>query len=424
VSTPFIRPYLSVGFQTSTFAASLTQHASVLVENSVCEGSRLAYKLAWPRWRLFLHQVFELSAAPDTPDCTYVPRAISPHNMSMLLGMFCAWMVKVLTLSAARTLVMLTALRYHLTKRNGDVTQFDSAHLQAVRRGLRHMPALPDAPEHLGNRRVPVTLEIVMHIHELHMRRPDVLANLAHATAVVLAFSCLFRPSEYLWGTRSNTHVLTAGQFEFECYDPATIGYGETSLVTMANMRGVAWERVIQMRITIHTAKNINRRNGAKMWFSAVDASNLHLVRAMYDWAHAVQLDDKHPVFSWLPLPLIGPHYPGRRPTPAHRREYLWYKDMTASIKKAARFFGFDDKQFSCHGLRVGGATLLRAAGADDGYICLMGRWRSLPACLSYQEVTTHAHDQMAALLFTPGIYTSRDLRLQYSLPRFSSEGG
>jgi hypothetical protein len=416
VSASLFYSYLSVGATTSTFAAELTDRSAQFVEDSVCEGSRRAYKLAWPRWRLFLHQLFELSAAPDTPDCTYVPRAISPHNMSMLLGMFCAWMVTVLTLSAARTLVMLSALKYHLNKRNRDVTQFDSAHMQAVRRGLRNQPPNPSASG-TSNRRVPVTLEIVLHIHQLYMRRPTVLANLAHATAVILAFSCLFCPLEYLWGTRTNTHVLKAGQFEFECY-PLN-GIGETTLITMANMRGVSWERVVQMRISITSAKNISRRTGAKMWFSAIDTSNLHLVRAMFDWAQTAQLDDDQPVFSWLP----PSHCPWHLPTPADRRVYLVYKDMTASIKKAARFFGFDDKQFGCHGLRVGGATLLRAAGADDGYICLIGRWRSLPACLSYQEVTTRAHDQIAALLFTPGIYTSRDLRLQYSLPRFSSDG-
>jgi hypothetical protein len=68
----------------------------------------------------------------------------------------------------------------------------------------------------------------------------------------------------------------------------------------------------------------------------------------------------------------------------------------------------------------VRGATHLRAAGADDGFICLMGRWRSLPACLSYQEVSTAAHDRMGALLMTPGVYTTRDLRLQYVLPQLT----
>jgi hypothetical protein len=49
-----------------------------------------------------------------------------------------------------------------------------------------------------------------------------------------------------------------------------------------------------------------------------------------------------------------------------------------------------------------------------------MGRWKSLPACLGYQETSTRAHDRMQALLMTPGLYTNRDLHLQYTLPRYS----
>ncbi|KAJ1392066.1 hypothetical protein B484DRAFT_340725 [Ochromonadaceae sp. CCMP2298] len=129
----------------------------------------------------------------------------------------------------------------------------------------------------------------------------------------------------------------------------------------------------------------------------------------MFDWSHQSSPVATAPIFSWP------------TPTSATQREHLWYREFHHDIRDAAAHFGFDQTQFGCHGIRVGGATLLRAAGADDGYICLMGRWRSLPACLAYQETSTNAHDQMASLLLTPGIYTVRDLRLQYVLPRVTS---
>ncbi|KAJ1406230.1 hypothetical protein B484DRAFT_337603 [Ochromonadaceae sp. CCMP2298] len=133
----------------------------------------------------------------------------------------------------------------------------------------------------------------------------------------------------------------------------------------------------------------------------------------MYDWAQFTAALDTAAVFSWR----TGNTNSTSRPS---TRECLLYRDFHDTIKRTAAHFNFDSTQFGCHGVRVGGATHLRAAGADDGYICLMGRWRSLPACLSYQEVSTAAHDRMAALLMTPGVYTTRDLRLQYVLPQLT----
>jgi hypothetical protein len=93
------------------------------------------------------------------------------------------------------------------------------------------------------------------------------------------------------------------------------------------------------------------------------------------------------------------------------------YADFTKVVKYAATLFGFAPDLFGGQSIRVGGATLLRAAGATDGEICLMGRWKSLPACLGYQEVSTATHDRMLNMLLTTGAYTNRDIRLQYRLP-------
>ncbi|KAJ1412179.1 hypothetical protein B484DRAFT_335900 [Ochromonadaceae sp. CCMP2298] len=135
----------------------------------------------------------------------------------------------------------------------------------------------------------------------------------------------------------------------------------------------------------------------------------------MYDWAQFTHALDTAAVFSWCSRSTS--HASSNLPS---SRECLLYRDFHEVVKRTATPFDFDSTQFGCHGVRVGGATHLRAAGADDGFICLMGRWRSLPACLSYQEVSTAAHDRMAALLMTPGVYTTRDLRLQYVLPQLT----
>jgi hypothetical protein len=96
---------------------------------------------------------------------------------------------------------------------------------------------------------------------------------------------------------------------------------------------------------------------------------------------------------------------------------------MQKTIKEMAVAFGFSPERFGCHGLRIGGACLLRAAGAKDSFILLMGRWKSLPACLNYQEASTADYDRMLSLLCTMGLYTSRDLRIRYPRPRHEPIG-
>ena len=65
----------------------------------------------------------------------------------------------------------------------------------------------------------------------------------------------------------------------------------------------------------------------------------------------------------------------------------LTYAVMRLAVKAAAMRLGVDPSKFSLHSLRIGGACALRAAGAPLSMILFMGRWKSAPACLSYQVV-------------------------------------
>jgi hypothetical protein len=44
--------------------------------------------------------------------------------------------------------------------------------------------------------------------------------------------------------------------------------------------------------------------------------------------------------------------------------------------------------------------------------ILFMGRWKSAPACLSYQVVGVHEYDRAMDYLLTPGVLTIADVEL------------
>jgi hypothetical protein len=368
----------------------------------VSEGTRRSYATVWPRWCTFLHTLFEVAADPDTPEEAYIPRKLSTHDLARLVGWFAAYMLTELQLKPARIQHEMAALRFQFITRRADIAAFQAEHIKAIRRGLTQTE--PEGPQVL-HRRLPVTLEMVLHIYHDYSHRSTPYRR-ASAAAMIMSFCCLFRPSEYLWGTRSGArHVLKAAQLEFECRD---LQGHNTTFLSLTAIHGVPWSRVVLLRINMLSAKNIPWRTGARLWFSATDTTTLNLVRVMYNWAQFSVAVPTAPVFSWA------------SPTDPSKRVYLNYRDFHQLIRRTAGRFGFNPTQFGCQGVRAGGATLLRAAGANDGFICLMGRWRSLPSCLRYQEVTTAAHDQMAILLMTPGLYSNRDLRLQYCLPSIS----
>lgn len=73
-------------------------------------------------------------------------------------------------------------------------------------------------------------------------------------------------------------------------------------------------------------------------------------------------------------------------------------KDMSATIKEAARESSMDPARFSTHSVRVGGATALLNAGADRLAIKVMGRWLS-SAFEEYPVLTAQGSSGLSKLM-------------------------
>ena len=57
----------------------------------------------------------------------------------------------------------------------------------------------------------------------------------------------------------------------------------------------------------------------------------------------------------------------------------------------------------------------MRAVGAPLSMILFMGRWKSVPACLSYQVVGVHEYDRAMDYLRTPGVLSIADVELLHT---------
>ena len=223
---------------------------------------------------------------------------------------------------------------------------------------------------------------------------------------VALAFRCgfchLLRASEYLnpSGSKLSRHCILAKHVLFQY----RTGLDEMRLVSGADLRRlrIPYERVTVYKITVPSAKNDVYRTGRFHFGSAHrPVDGVDICRELYAHAVSTTLLPDDPFFSMR--------------TSGGSRQVLTYAVMRQAVKAAAIRLGVDPTKFSLHSLRIGGACALRATGAPLSMILFMGRWKSAPACLSYQVVGVNEYDRAMDYLRKPGVLSIADVELLHT---------
>lgn len=310
----------------------------------------------------------------------------------MVLAMFAHYLQYDLRYSAEATSGHLAGLRYHFKCRFCAVDAFDSPHLKACRRALFLDPEAYHPPK---RQTLPMTLEMVLSLTR-HFTSPSLRKRII-VVATALAFCCLLRPSEYCQPQPGeNEHTIRAAQVLFEWRRPAP--YGSTFHSADALPPAFVFSQCASVKIVFLTAKNKDLRSAESLWFSAHTGARIDLPLILFGWARAAHLQASDPFVAYRPSP--------------HSLECLQYGRFNKILKYTARLFGLDPGRYACHALRVGGASLLKAAGVDNDTIMAMGRWLSLPSCLGYQAPSSATNDRILHILGTPGPFTVRDVLL------------
>jgi hypothetical protein len=88
------------------------------------------------------------------------------------------------------------------------------------------------------------------------------------------------------------------------------------------------------------------------------------------------------------------------------------YARVATAIKSCAAHFKLDPHNYGTYSARVGGACTLRAGGASDSTIQMMGRWKNMDSCLTYQESSVREYDEVQRILCDLSVHTAEDVRL------------
>jgi hypothetical protein len=217
------------------------------------------------------------------------------------------------------------------------------------------------------------------------------------SVAAALGFFGLFRVSELI----ANQDALLLGQdHALRTNDVSfTLKKGNFT-INFCDIHKYQFGEIASMKVTLQSAKNDQKRTGHNLLFtSALPQGSLNIVQVVYDWAHTARL---HPGAILMSL------------WDATSRSYiqLKYTELRDAIKATARAFDFEQCQFSCHSLRIGGASALRAGGAPDSLIQLLGRWHSMSTSLAYQASSSNEFFRMQATLASSQNYTADVVRL------------
>jgi len=259
----------------------------------------------------------------------------------------------------------------------------------------------------LTARKLPFTVSMLRDL-VLHETANGSMLGQMIASAAQLGLFCLFRSSEYVGNHRggpgNQCHAILAKDVLFE----VTHDNGESVWFNASEVTVGMWPWVTLIKFTLRSAKNDRLRMGSVFFFrnlASYSPGEFNIVRVCFDWACTAGLAPSSFFFSY-------------RMRHSNAMCLLTYDQMAAAIKRCVVRHGFRPEDYSTHSLRIGGACTLRAGGASDSMIELLGRWKDVRTALGYTESGMREFDLFQRVLSDESLFTVKDVQLLHTKGR------
>ena len=350
---------------------------------SVADSTSAHYAVGWRAWTSFATIVGQSPFPSLTNSVVLFEGFALPLAIAFVTG-FCAYGRETLHLSPSTICGYLSGVAFNLKMANCDASFLSSPPVQMARAGLRRLAAKDNTP---SKSRLPFTLDLILSYGVFANSSSASLNHLGLFVAMMLAFSCLLRRSEYI-PTTGTQHHLKARDIVFTLNDDTKLGSHEILLQHATQVK--------EVHIRIPSSKCDQEGLGFTYVFSASAVSTKNLCLLLFRWSVFTRKPADAPFFSAF-------NAQGGK---------IWCIDattLTDTMRSIASKAGFSSAQVACfstHSLRFGGASTLLAAGVDRYQIQLAGRWKSdafmvyLLAAHSLFERTQSALSDAAILSF------------------------
>jgi hypothetical protein len=278
--------------------------------------------------------------------------------------------------------VYLAGIKFWLKSIGQDIAFFLDPAVTAVKRGISaHFRVFQPAAD---KRTLPVTVDFITQAFGFF----DLESAMGRclATAFVLAFTCLLRRSEYV-----GKYGLLGSDVAFEVLVSSKI-----CVVSAASrdLQRYAISDVTGIIINNRRAKNDVDSEGFRFHFKKNDSSStFDITTYMFNWAVEAKLDPYDLFLSYRG------HWS------------LKYTQVQYAVRNVASLLSLDSSRYSSHSFRIGGASVLAAAGVPDYIILKIGRWKSL-AFLDYIRQASSFFSVALSALSDPSLFTLEHLKL------------
>ena len=250
--------------------------------------------------------------------------------------------------------------------------------------------------EQQTRRRLPFTLEMLTAMCQKTLNL-SLAKDRAVMIATKIALVIMSRQSELI--PTADKHFLRADDVHFT-FAVRTGGPDVSRPSRLAFTSDIG--ELTGVTLNVRSAKNDQEGLGNRYHFEVIPVSEdvaFCLATDMFRWAEEARHQEGDPFVSYR-----GVDY-------AVAPWWLSYYRLNAAVKAAATACGFDGERFSTHSLRIGGATIMAAAGLPNHYIQKMGRWKSL-TFLGYIHVAMGVMDSSLRAVVRPGWFTNAQLRV------------
>ena len=362
--------------------------------NSVEPSSRQTYQSGWNHWCTYTASVGTDSLMRFIPPYFYSPENATHVGLwsfhECVFGGFLQYLAVEKKLAPSTVCGYTSGVQFFLLNSNFDIRVLEtSPMIKTIKAGI-HVEYRRSHPR-AGRATLPFTGDMIRYAYYT-MFAGDSVSDKAIGTAMVLAFVCLLRVSEYLptVAGRPSRHFMRSMDVKFMVTTPGLL----SKFFLACDVYQVPLSRLSGVVIFVRSAKNDPSGVGYSLPYDKT-TSPLDLTTVLYRWCVLARPTASSPMMStgqWV----------------------LNYTYLSKCCKRLAVQFGMNPKHFRPHSIRYGGASMLAAAGVPDSQIMLIGRWKS-SAFLRYIRLAVQSYTNALHAIVDTSSMTAADLRLRYA---------
>jgi hypothetical protein len=374
--------------------ARLLKNSKYILAHYVGESSRAQYSVGWRSYMRFLAEMnitdpFLLRESKQFVRESDTDGGPPPFQYrTQVIISFVAWLYGDQNLMHSTVGNYISGVRFFFKEGRYNSDVFEEPAVSQARTALQYMAVQKDCLKN-EKKRLPMTCEMVCYGIEVHFSRyKSNWKSWAFVVGMVISFLCLMRASELL--ITAENHYLRGQDVTF-----GVLVQGVEIRVYPSEAWRYSLRQLLNVCITIHSAKNDWEGEGHRLFFSILDvdsAFGFEIVTMMFEWAQQARPLDDDAFLMYK------------------QKDMISYDFFNAELRKIALKFGLDESRYSFHSLRIGGATTLAAAGKSDHCIKKMGRWKSL-AFLEYIHWAISGMADAYKTLANPFVFTVEHLK-------------